>query len=129
MNCRWGCDHEKVAVSRYQAESQHADLSIKESGLFIDEDRPYIGATPECSCCPEIGILEVKCPFCVRDGFDNNAFCMTFEEGSWTLKKDHAYHYQVQTQLTYAKYSTAILWFGQKRRVYLSSELNQMNNS
>ena len=45
--------------------------------------RPYIGASPDeivcCSCCGE-GVLEVKCPLCVKEIFPDeelNGFCMT----------------------------------------------------
>ena len=52
------------------ARKNQEDLSIRETGLFIDCERPYLGASPDgiviCKCCGK-GVVEVKCPFCIRD--------------------------------------------------------------
>ncbi|XP_019858639.1 PREDICTED: uncharacterized protein LOC109586852 [Amphimedon queenslandica] len=105
---RWGCDHEKEALSTYEsvANENHIDLTIKDNGFFIDLCHPYIGASPDgivsCSCCGK-GVLEVKCPHSVKESFpeDNNrSFCMEKgNDGNWTLKREHPYYYQVQTQM------------------------------
>lgn len=71
---RWGCKHEESAVQAYsdRASECHENLEIKPAGLYVDVERPYIGASPDriitCTCCGR-GCLEVKCPFCVKDGF------------------------------------------------------------
>lgn len=71
-----------------------------------------------CSCCGA-GILEVKCPFCVKDMTVTDAvnslkgFCLEKDEnGNMRLKRDHAYFYQVQLQLFVTKksYCDFILW-------------------
>ena len=55
---------------------------MKDAGLFISMERPFIGATPDgaisCDCCGK-GTLEVKCPHCFKDGFPDDEkenFCM-----------------------------------------------------
>jgi hypothetical protein len=92
---RWGCNHEKQATERYRASAvpQHNELTIVENGFFIDILHSYIGASPDglvsCLCCDE-GVLEVKCPLCVKDHFpaDDNEeqgrqkFCMSQSVGS-----------------------------------------------
>ena len=61
----WGCEHEKVAISRYLNASlkRHHNFRVIESGFFICTSHPLIGASPdsltECTCCSE-GICEVK---------------------------------------------------------------------
>ena len=47
--------------------SSHENLTIRDSGLIINPNYPYIGASPdaivECKCCG-IRCLEIKCPYC-----------------------------------------------------------------
>jgi len=84
----------------------------------LDTARPYIGASPDglvsCSCCGD-GVLEVKCPFSVKDKFPENdqaSFCMRKVDNSWVLKQDHEYFYQVQTQMHVCKrdYCDFVVW-------------------
>jgi len=63
---RWGCDHEKYAISDYMFDiSQKHPNVIAESRLIINPNYPQLGASPdgivECSCCGS-GLVEVKCP-------------------------------------------------------------------
>ena len=55
--------------------------TVFEAGLFIDPYRPFLGASPDgivnCKCCGK-GVIEIKCPLCVKDGLpedDNNGNC------------------------------------------------------
>jgi len=91
---------------------------VTAAGLFIDSERPFVGASPDgivnCTCCGK-GVLEVKCPLRVKDGLpeeDKENFCMTQKDGKWILRRDHAYYYQVQTQLNVCNvvYSDFIVW-------------------
>ena len=54
------------------------------AGLFIDHERLYVHvlASPDgiiiCTCCKK-GVLEMKCPFCVKDYLPQeevDSFCM-----------------------------------------------------
>ena len=100
---RWGCDHEKVAFDAYkqQAITKHKNFQCSEVGLFIDADRPYLGASPDglvnCSCCKDgHGVLEIKCPFCFKDALpddtsaDTNYYMEKNGDGKWKLKREHA---------------------------------------
>ena len=108
MQCRWGCEHESKAIQEYKenAEKNHEGLMVSKAGLFVDIEKPYIGASPDgiiqCRCCG-IGSLEVKCPFSCKEKLpdDNNtSFCMIKKDDvTWMLKRDHSYYYQVQMQL------------------------------
>ena len=68
---------------------------------------PFIGASPDgniqCECCTRIGVLEVKCPYCVRDGAS-----APYIQDDGNLLKTHMYYYQVQTQL-FADYADFVV--------------------
>ena len=56
-----------------------------------------------------------KCPLCVKDGLPEEEmenFCMTQKDRKRILSRDHAYYYQVQTQLNVCKlvYCDFIVW-------------------
>ena len=47
-------------------EEKYKDIKLSESGLFVDETLPYVGASPDlvfpCSC-SEKGCVEIRCPY------------------------------------------------------------------
>ena len=102
-----------------KAGKDHEDHHVTQAGLFLHPDTPFIGASPDgmvsCKCCGE-GVLEVKCPFHIREGLpeddDPGNFCMTKIDGEWSLKRDHSYFFQVQTQLQVCRlpYADFVLW-------------------
>ena len=117
---RWGCTHEETALQRYKESfsKEHSNFKVTSAGLFLDDQYTFIGATPDgitdCTCCGK-GLVEVKCPHCVKDGLpeeDTRNFCMVKIDGQWSLKTDHAYFYQVQTQLRVckAKHCDFVVW-------------------
>lgn len=122
---RWGCEHERSAISEYKkaAQQQHDCLKVSESGLVVHPKYPFLGASPDglvdCECCSS-GVLEVKCPYSCRGSdvdvaVEDRKFCLGKEEdGQYFLKKDHAYYYQVQLQifLCSAKYCDFIVYTG-----------------
>ena len=79
----------------------HPFFELQKSGLVLDTENPFIGASPDgiisCSCCGK-GVVEVKCPFLCRDkpfseAMKEKTSCLA--EGTFFLNKDHAYFYQV----------------------------------
>ena len=83
----------------------HENFTVVDAGVFIDHLDPFLGASPDgisqCACCGH-GVVEVECPFCFKDDLpeDNRQFCMVVNsEGSYSLKTNHSYYYQVQLQL------------------------------
>ena len=88
---------------------QHTNFTIRDSGLVINPLWPFIGASPDgvisCTCCGQ-GTLEIKCPYCHRGesvafaASEDNKFCLkTTTDGTLRLGHNHAYYFQVQTQL------------------------------
>lgn len=120
----WGLKHEKTARDIYcsAVEKKHLNFTIELRGLVVHPEHPHLGASPDgvviCECCG-LGVLEIKCPFhCKNKSFaeasvENPQFCLVSnEDGSFELKKTHAYYYQVQAQmkLTGACYCDFVVW-------------------
>ena len=64
-----------------------------------------MGASPDgfvnCKCCGK-GDIEVKCPFCVKDGLLWKRTSRIYIEKNyemWEFKRTHAYYFQVQLQI------------------------------
>ncbi|KAL7404051.1 hypothetical protein ABVT39_008939 [Epinephelus coioides] len=124
---RWGLQKEDTAREAYLMVMQdlHADLQVAASGLIINPELPWIGASPDgavtCACHGP-GILEIKCPFSAKDRtlrecVKDSRFCLTdTEEVGMTHKVDHSYMYQVQAQMCVAevKYCGFVVWTPQE---------------
>ena len=100
--CEYGQQHEADALRIYSdyMKITHPLFELQKSGLVLDTENPFIGASPDgiisCSCCGK-GVVEVKCPFSCRDKSFSEAvkektFCL--EEGTFFLKKDHEYFFK-----------------------------------
>ena len=105
----WGCSHEQSALNFYKKvkEGVHTHFSLYSSGLVLNQEWPYLGASPDgianCECCGT-GVVEVKCPYCNRhENTLENLSCLLQNEDGLELDRTHAYYYQVQTQIFIAK--------------------------
>lgn len=106
---RHGCKHEDDAIHAYENEMNktRSNFTLTRCGLFINEQHPFLHATPDFltsfDCCG-LGCGEVKCPICIKDcDFENyilekNA-CLEKMDGVFCLKRHHNYYFQVQLQL------------------------------
>ena len=107
---KYGRKMESTAKAAYlnNYKQTHKDVLHRECGLFIDESKQFLGASPdlviECSCCGK-GVLEVKCPYSIAEEFPGpaNLNYLVNNNGKITLKKNHAYYAQVQGQLAITK--------------------------
>ena len=96
----WGCEHEAVARLAYieMMKPMHTNFQYRNSGFVVSTEYPYIGASPDgvvqCDCCG-CGVLEIKCPYCVRESTPDEAPYLN----NGKLSEKHEYYYQVQTQL------------------------------
>ena len=117
---RWGCQHKNHAMENYisQAQCHHDSLSVSPAGFYIDVDKPFNCASPdglvECSCCDK-GLLEIKCPYCIKEKLPDeefSGFYMSKHCDKWSLKEDHPFFYQVQTQLHVCRlsYCNFVIW-------------------
>jgi hypothetical protein len=84
--------------------TNHREAIIRECGLFIHEEKQYLGASPdslvECACCGK-GVVEIKCPSSIIDKVPtaDNLSYLVLHNGKTVLKQNHAYYAQVQGQM------------------------------
>jgi hypothetical protein len=99
---KWGVDHEPVARQEYE---ESMDTVVDQCGLFISKKNPIFGASPDGLVDGGKGVLEIKCPYSVRDvdlATMAPAQMPAFFEcphGVFMLKKSHKYFYQVQLMM------------------------------
>lgn len=84
-------------------EQIHTNFQVKTTGLHINTDFPYLGASPDgivqCDC-HGLGLVEIKCPFKFKKSLKNwrqNKLCPINLTGEF--KQNHAYYFQVQHQM------------------------------
>ena len=114
----WGIEHENIALNAYkkQLESSHVSFEVDAGGLLVNPLAPHLGASADgyvsCSCCG-LGVVEIKCPFSVRDSSPNNAsFLDKIQNGHIRLSRKHNYYYQIQGQMliTERSYGDFVCW-------------------
>jgi len=116
VSLNWGKSNEKFAFKRYTRKNRtkHKNFSSKTTGLFISEQFPFLGASPDgvisCKCCG-FGVLEIKCPWRSRhlniaEYLMQSDSCLSKNDNEIVLKPKHKYYAQVQHQMfvTGAKY-------------------------
>lgn len=112
---RYGKKNEALAVAHLASvlKKSHDEVSIRSTGLVVDEADPWLAATPDGIVYADgerQALVEVKCPYSARDFSIEEAvskckgFCLEKREsGGFALKKVHEYFYQVQTQMHVCK--------------------------
>ncbi|XP_063215915.1 uncharacterized protein LOC134527292 [Bacillus rossius redtenbacheri] len=112
----YGKKNESIALEQLERQE---NLVIQQCGLFIDEQLPFLGATPD-GLIGEHGLVEIKCPSsaagidvdkAVSDG--KLGYLMCNDQNKVTrLKTNHDYYYQVQGQLhiTNRKFALFAIW-------------------
>ena len=103
---RWGRQKEETARLEYE---KATGTKTEKCGIFISKKFPYCGASPDATFDDGKGILEIKCPYIIRDKFPTDFSGLRKEQisvfpcavkGSYLhLKRTHKYYYQVQFQL------------------------------
>ncbi|KAK7136687.1 hypothetical protein R3I93_016893 [Phoxinus phoxinus] len=95
---RRGAEMESEVTVEY---SKLKNVNYSPCGLIIHPNAPWLGASPDGVVFdptdnPQFGLVEIKCP-----NVKNIVDCkyLQMDHGFLTLKKSHAYYYQVQGQL------------------------------
>ena len=106
----WGIEKEEIARQAYLeiASRKHQSLTLSTTGLCVNPLYPHLGASPDalisCECCGE-GIVEIKCPFSIRDQDPNTLrdtkkdFFLQHTVTGLRLSQKHNYYFQIQGQL------------------------------
>lgn len=91
----WGRSQEPEAFKAF-IEQYTGQKHFSLCGLFIDKSRNFLAASPDGICCCGSVILEIKCPYSIRNDEPTKA---KFLDENGNLLKTHKYFYQVQFQL------------------------------
>jgi hypothetical protein len=114
----WGVEHEADARNMYAEVHSvtHVDHTVSLAGLVVCKSSPFLAASPDGwvmdTCCGK-GILEIKCPFSIKDEMPDSAAYLTRDtDGTLTLRKTHKYYKQVQGQLNICdvEYCDFVVW-------------------
>lgn len=110
---RYGCDNEAKARHEYLRVKAAcvAGYSVEETGLWVNRKWPVFGCSPDGivfdpSSTPSNGLLEIKCPYVLRDNLPTDlcklsntqclSFCCKLDNGALKVKKLHTYYAQMQ---------------------------------
>ena len=88
------------------SKKSHRNVVTKECGLFLCEEIPFVGGSPDpivgCDCCGQ-SCLEIKCPFSIRylspESPEAILPYMKRENNISTLSSSHKYYTQCQIQM------------------------------
>ena len=116
---QWGKTHEKDALDAFiRVEGpKHKNMKLKEVGLILKKDLPYIGASPDaigmCDCCGTF-VVECKCPYSIRsetvlDAWNGTDF-LKMESGTVCLNKAHKYYTQLQGEISGSSKGYFVVW-------------------
>lgn len=86
--------------------TKNCTTAMLKKSIFLSKIQPLIGASPDGMIDNGRGLLEIKCPYSLRTNnlkedlseVPKNSF-FTIADGKLCLKKEHSYHYQIQTQM------------------------------
>lgn len=113
---KYGRRNERHAIE----ELCERNIKVKPCGLFIDEDLPFLAASPD-GLLEDDGLLEIKCPsscsnLTPEEGIESRK--ITFwsidrkDKKITSINKKHIYFYQIQGQLHISKrkYCLFVVW-------------------
>lgn len=122
-----GQNHEHLARDQL---SCYLKSPINPCGLFIDQDLPFLGASPD-GLVQEDKIVEIKCPYSARGMSINNAirekkitFWKIEKDGNTNLNKKHEWYFQAQGQIHITQRNTCIfaVWTDVDMKVEIINE-------
>ena len=97
----YGVDNEKHALDLcYKTFSlKHKNAKMNTTGLILHKTYPFIGGSVDgiltCDCCTKRYLVEVKCPFRLKDtGLENWQILEYFDQNQ-CLRTSHTYYHQI----------------------------------
>lgn len=121
-----GKDHEKIAIRQLELQE---GIKIEPCGLFIDQDLPFLGATPD-GICGQVTIIEIKCPvsankFGLEEAIKKKklTFWKCKSNGDLEIVKTHQWYYQIQGQLHISKKTKCLFAVWCNERTPIKTEL------
>ncbi|GFY36647.1 yqaJ domain-containing protein [Trichonephila clavipes] len=111
--------NEEIARKSYSSKYL---IDVKECGLFVDPENPYLCPSPD-GLIRSDGLIEIKCPYSAKNCKNLKEFCISnkkydltvHDDGSIHLPSIHKFYYQIQGQLniTNRKWCDLFLWCGE----------------
>jgi YqaJ-like viral recombinase domain len=109
----YGIRHKQAAFDEYanRQSASNDTLSVEKSGMWVNGRYPGFGCSPDglVEEAGNSGLLEIKCPkilqnihpLALNELTKNqlNSFCCKLVDDKLSLKKTHAYYFQIQMQL------------------------------
>ena len=126
---KYGGEHQGLARTCYEnlQKCRHTNLEIELTVLHIDARFPALGESPDAlvNCdCHGMGAAEVKFSGIYMNGLfslqNDKKFLVT---GTYEIKRNHPYFYQMQMQVLLTKRSYCDFSFGQERKKTLTNLL------
>ncbi|XP_057313387.1 uncharacterized protein LOC130654781 isoform X2 [Hydractinia symbiolongicarpus] len=115
---QYGIDKEAAARKKFVEvfTKNHENVIVKETGLHVSEEYPFMGASSDalvlCKC-HGLGVLEIKCPYKYSSGLDDVECDKTFPtDWDGNMKTNHQYYFQIQQQMivTNTKFGYFFVW-------------------
>ena len=97
----YGIENEKHALNAFfnQFKLTHQNAQLHQKGLVIFNQIPYIAGSPDgiltCDCCNHAFLVEVKCPYRLRDVGISSWRILEYMNSDRRLKREHTYYNQV----------------------------------
>ncbi|ODM89442.1 Alkaline nuclease [Orchesella cincta] len=102
---QYGITSEHLAIAAYERHQGLEHGTVKKVGLMISLEDGVLGACPD-GLIGEDGLLEIKCPYSIRNfkpeewpSLAPGNSSLTLKSGSLQLKKSHNHYYQVVMQI------------------------------
>ncbi len=102
----YGCEHEQITYDAYKkkAVSKHLNFSLSKSGLVLDPNYPFLGASPDGTIKCAVGVLESSALIYVKVNLfffkaSESEFFLNDIGGLLFLDVYHSYYFQVQAQI------------------------------
>lgn len=114
---RYGIEKEPTAFRKYGDGLPRGSI-LRQSGFWISLEQYWMGATPDGVVVSNrgkcLGIVEIKCPFTLKNGDRTSVKSPSFLDVNWNLKESHQYYTQVQMQLhaTKAPWCDFVVYLG-----------------
>jgi hypothetical protein len=97
---KWGQDHEDEARQQYEQDTR---CKVDQGGLFVSRKNPIFAVSPDGLIQCSKGMLEIKCPWSLKDTDVNSMttvassqFFTCDKKGKLSLKRTHGYYFQIQ---------------------------------
>lgn len=97
----YGVRNEKRALDTFYREfkSKHIGPKMHTTGLVLYKKAPFLGGSPDgiisCQCCSESYLIEVKCPFRLKETGLQNWPILEYLDEQQNLRRTHTYFNQL----------------------------------